>query len=220
MRRVTSAALVSVLAIAGWGCSSRTVVVHDEPRLVSEEEILVVEMENVDEGCVRIRAFRQRDRVFKQDYWREKEVSRELLPAGGESIRSASVGVDWPESGIGGDAFAAVVLIGVFAAIVVVAWPVLVIYAIAGGSIGLVNFVGAVVDDQRTTVRRVESARTTCATASVESADTAQTLNLGPQPDHGWILLPETVLFLGGPGAKVTVRDGNLSATATLPGPR
>jgi len=218
LRQVLGASLCGVALIAGVGCSSRTIVVHDEPRLISEEESLVVETEGLDSGSIRLRAFRRHDRVFNQDYWKVQEASRaNILSEAAPSTRTASVGVD--TNGLTFGHFVFAVAIVVLVVVAVVGWPALLVYGVAGGSISIAGFTGVVLDDQRTTIRRVESTCTACAAASVESAVTGEHLELGPQPEQGWILLPETVRLLGGPGSRVTVRDGTLLTTIVLGAP-
>jgi hypothetical protein len=197
---------LGLLLFAGLGCSARTVIVHDEPRLVSENEVLVVEAEDAGSGSIRVRASRHQDRVFQQDYWRQEDRS-EALPLQVEpgDSRVASVGVDTSGFSENHVVLAATVLLLIVGA--VVAWPWLLISALVGVSPG----------EDRTTVRHVESTISACPYASVHSAETGETLNLGPQPDHGWILLEGTVRLLGGPGARITIRDGRLSATFTIP---
>lgn len=204
---------LAAFLLVGTGCGGRTIVVHDEPRLVSEKERLVVAIEMVDPDGIRLQAFRRSDRVFEQTYWKEPATAadpRDLaLPSAGQC---SSIGVGpMPDDGLG--AIAAIAIVAFYTLVVVVAWPFLLIGAISGGSVNLLAFVA---DDERTTVRRIESSRTACVTASVESPETRERLNLGPQPEHGWILLPETLRLLGGPGATVIVRDGSLEATVTL----
>ena len=201
--------------IAAVGCSGRTVVVHDEPKLISEgKERLVVETAVEPDERIRLRAFRERESVFEQHYWRVQESSASsplIAPAGSTEIAATSENDPDPDALMWGG-LAAVVL-GLFIVFVAVVVPV---YYFGIAAQGAATFLSVTADDQRTTIERVETVRHPSAYVTLERSAGGERLDLGPQPEHGWILTPEILRIMGGKGAEVVVRDGPLSVTVTL----
>jgi hypothetical protein len=214
LRRSLAAML---LLAASAGCSARTIVKHDEPSVVSEgPERLVVETSAAEGEAIRLQVFRQREQVLEQHFWRVQESA--VDPSQGDPARvhgvsrtasresGDSVGVD------SGGAFYLIVA-AAFVAFFVVAIPVFYFVVVAQGA---VTFLSVTADDERTTVQRIETFRRPSAFVVIEPASGGAPIDLGVQPQDGWILTPEILARLGGRGAEVVVRDGPLSATVTL----
>ncbi len=208
---------------AATGCASRqTVVVHSEPRVVAEgEERLAAEIQDLEDGGVSLRVFRERDRVLEQEFWKMQGEGRSASRA------TASVGMDpLPSSGTG-DPFGQLALAGLItvgAIVVGIGYGVYLAFeAMVTGLASLVSHAPTVdiqPAEDRVVVRRTEQSRALSSSVILVRADTGQFLNLGPQPTEGYRIDAAHLAHLGGRGVIVVVRDGSLSIEVSLGSPR
>lgn len=224
MVRRGSYLLPCALAIAAsTGCASRqTVVVHSEPRVVAEsEERLAAEVQDLEDGCVSLKVFRERDRVLEQEFWKLQSERG----SGGRAI--ASVGVDPLPANATGDPLGQLVVAGVIvvgAVIVGIGYGVYLAFdAMVTGLVSLLpHDPTAVIQpaEDRVVVRRTALDRKLSSSVILVRADSGQFINLGPQPTEGYRIDRTQLDHLGGRGVVVVVQDGELSIEVLLGSPR
>ena len=210
---VLRALLILPALVSFGGCASETVIRHDEPHSVDSCPTLSARAAWQPDGELRLFVFREYESKMVQDYWRE----RAGRPAGHASdpamqdrhSQTASVGFSQePSDGL---AWLAIPIAAVYAALVMFS-------SIAKSVVAIVSF-AVPVDDQRTTVvisRRL--VQDFCDRVVVEAAGSFE--HLDRDSWGGFVLSREAIARLGGPGATVTVRDGDLSTTLNLGLPR
>ncbi|MEK7468409.1 MAG: hypothetical protein AAB074_13450 [Planctomycetota bacterium] len=228
MRRFAIAAL-ALAALAGTGCASHeTITVHSEPVVCAETELLLVlQTSELEDGRVALQAWRERDRVVEQDFWKTRagRAPRTTVLNVAIVAEGAPFGVPARDNSIEShpevaDAFGemmglalAEVLGDVVAAMKRALW-----------SIGLVFRGRTPVEpwppQDLVTLRRRETIRTASARLILARADGSGAVSLGVQPASGYVLDAALVEQLGGRGARILACDHELSATVVLQAPR
>lgn len=204
------------IAAAAAGCAAREPARdRAEARVVSEgAERLCADVTPLPDGSVGLRVWRHRERTVEQ-----------VVDSGGPSrraepgvVRVAAVGFDSMEN-----------VDPVLAAVGAVLGAGYVVTFIVETILDMLNAVartlGLGTDEPGgpKTVRRVEVSRTASFTVVAVPSDGSGERSLGPQPERGYVLEGKQVSLLGGPGASVTLIDGedrDLRTTVRLPAGR
>ncbi|MCE9584580.1 MAG: hypothetical protein K8T20_18985 [Planctomycetes bacterium] len=202
--------LFAFLAAALAGCAPRLVEVHDEPRVASDAEKLVVESSVKNEGKLVLQVFREREIVTEQQYWLQRKAEipgvrllMAMSPADAQVASTNWDGLISPE--------------GVYVVFLVAFYvPIICVSEIVHGVEFLANVLPF--DEQRTVVRNATTSRKRSYSATIERADGSRRVLLGKQPDAGYVLDSNTIDLFGGPG-EVVFRDGELSAHFNLERP-
>lgn len=214
---------IALLLVFTIGCASKgEIVVHLRGEVSAQtDERLRVVVSPGDTGSLRLSVFREREQTLEIHYWKMPASGSGHAPyAQQESVRAGGDGSVWWQL-----------------------WPLLVypaigVIALVGGAIAAgAELVGDAFvmlakaargdaplnrgsEKDRATVWSVETVRRYSVEATIERADGTAKVELKRQPATGWVLDDRTMLQLGGRGAPVVVRDGELSAEVILGSPR
>ncbi len=211
---------IALLLVFTIGCASKgEIVVHDRGEVCAQtEERLRVVVRPGDEGSLQMCVFREREQTLEIHYWKMPTSGQRGTPyAEQQTVRAGDEAEFWGMIFVYGVAGVAAVVIGAIAACGM----------LVGGAVGAISKAvrgkappGTSLEEQKATVWRVETVRQNSIEATIERADGTAKVTLRRQPITGWVLDDRTMLQLGGRGAQVVVRDGELSAEVILDLPR
>ncbi|MCE9584741.1 MAG: hypothetical protein K8T20_19800 [Planctomycetes bacterium] len=217
MKRLGRIAVLLPFLVAG--CSHEITIEHDEPHVVSESEARIeANVTALDQGAVRITAFRVSEKRIEQEFWRRKQSRGPGVPMVPVAIGTAvATGEQFPiDSGEGEFWLIVFAVIGAIAAVaVVVAAPVFLVIGVIYGTDALVKEAKPF-DEQRTTIFSLETVRVPCESGALEWNSGAGRLDLGKQASGGWVIDAATLDRLNLSGATVLLRAGDLSATIVI----
>ncbi|MEK7468407.1 MAG: hypothetical protein AAB074_13440 [Planctomycetota bacterium] len=213
----------ALLLLCAAGCAARgTVVAHSENRPCGAPlERLVAEAQIQEDGTCLLSVVREQDQVFERDYWTDSS-SAPLDPMNANSLRIAEgtpFGQPAP-SQYGDMGPAGIVLIALYGSFWLVYLTVEWISDLFSSDFRQLRPLKLNDSPDRVTVRHTETIRRASTEVILSRADGSAPVFLGVQPAGGYVLGAPLVEQLGGRGARILVRDGDLTATATLGLPR